>query len=117
MERGELSHSAVATFFAGLVGASRYGGGDSRRLCQCRLSENVPSALGMAGVSGRCTENCFLLFSSSRDRARRRRRWIMEIIRCFRSRAISINDHLFIDAFVSRVLEIEGDFPLNFDIN
>lgn len=26
-ERGELSHSAVATFLAGLVGASRHGGG------------------------------------------------------------------------------------------
>lgn len=27
LERGELSHSAVATFLAGLVGASRHGGG------------------------------------------------------------------------------------------
>lgn len=48
LERGELSHSAVATFLPGLVGASRHGAAaearDSRRLCQCRLPENVPSA-------------------------------------------------------------------------
>lgn len=54
LERGELSHSAVATFLAGLVGAIV-------SVCVsvvCRGTCRLP--LGMADVSERYAENCFL---------------------------------------------------------
>lgn len=54
LERRELSHSAVATFLVGLVGASRHGGrpaivGGDGGLCQCRLPRTCRPPLGMAG--------------------------------------------------------------------
>lgn len=52
LERRELSHSAVATFLAGLVGASRHRGrlaivSDDGDLCQCRLLRTCREPLGL----------------------------------------------------------------------
>lgn len=69
LERRELSHSAVATFLAGLVGASRHisrlaiVGGDGD-LCQCRLLRTCREPLGLVGMIDYVIGICVKLYFS-----------------------------------------------------